>query len=288
MSPPIPYTSGTASPKVPLPPNACDSHIHLYDAKLADAPSVLVDGTPENYRRIQARNGSSRTVIIQPAAHVFDNRATLDGIAALGPERTRGVAVINPDVSDAQLRAMHAGGIRGIRFTMFNPSTAVTRFEWVEGLAARVQQLGWHVQIHWRGEQIVEHAAILNKLRCTIVFDHMARLPRPEAEKHAAFTIVARLIEQGRTWVKLSGPYLDDVGPDYASRAAVAQAFCKLAPERMVWGSDWPHPTENVKPDDAHMLDLFGEWVGAVSGDPALRDRILVDNPATLYGFGAS
>jgi predicted TIM-barrel fold metal-dependent hydrolase len=239
---------------------------------------------PTPRRKTIAAYGTSRTVIIQPAAHVFDNRATLDGIAALGADRTRGVAVINPEVTDAQLQTMHAGGIRGIRFTMFNPETAVTRFEWVAPLAARVHELGWHVQIHWRGDQIVEHAAILNNLKCTVVFDHMARLPRPEVEKHAAFSIVARLIEQGRTWVKLSGPYLDDTAPDYASRAAIVKAFCKLAPERMVWGSDWPHPTEKVKPDDAHMLDLFGEWVG----DTALRNRILVDNPAKLYGFGAS
>lgn len=281
MSQTIPYTEGTASPRVPLPANACDSHIHLYDKALSDSPSVLALGTPENYRRLQARNGTSRTVIIQPAGHVFDNRVTLNGIAALGSERTRGVAVINPDITDAELQAMDKGGIRGIRFTMFNPKTAVTRFEWVEGLAARVGELGWHVQIHWRADQIVEHAAILNALKCTIVFDHMARLPSPEAEKHQAFGIVARLLENGRTWVKLSGPYLDDTAPDYPTRAGVVQAFCRAAPERLVWGSDWPHPTEEAKPDDAHMLDRFGDWIG----DVTLRNRILVDNPAQLYGF---
>ncbi|HEY4372009.1 MAG TPA: amidohydrolase family protein [Burkholderiales bacterium] len=277
----IPYTAGTGSPREPLPANACDSHIHIYDAALSDSPSVLAQATAENYRRLQARNGTSRTVIIQPAAHVFDNRVTLNGIAALGAERTRGVAVVSPEVTDAELQHMHAGGIRGIRFTMFNPKTAVTRFEWVEGLAARVAEFGWHVQIHWRGDQIVEHAAILNNLKCTIVFDHMARLPRPEAEKHPAFGIVARLLENGCTWVKLSGPYLDDAAPDYATRAGVVRAFCQRAPERLVWGSDWPHPTEEAKPDDARMLDLFGEWIGDIS----LRNRILVDNPARLYGF---
>lgn len=281
MSAAIPHTAGTASPRVPLPANACDSHIHLYDTRRAGTPGVLPNATAAEYRLMQARNGTSRTVIVQPAAHVFDNQPILDGIAALGAERTRGVAVVNLDVTDAELQAMHAGGIRGIRFTNFNPKTAVTRFEWVAPLAARVGELGWHVQIHWRGDQIVEHAAILKGLSCTMVFDHMARLPKPEAENHPAFGIVAKLVEQGRAWVKLSGPYLDDAAPAYASRAAIVRAFCQLAPGRLVWGSDWPHPTEEHKPDDAHLLDLFGEWVG----DTALRNRILVDNPARLYGF---
>jgi len=110
----------------------------------------------------------------------------------------------------------------------------------------------------------------------------MARLPQPEGAAHAAFGIVARMLDKGRTWVKLSGPYLDSRGPGYAGRHDVVQAFVKRAPERLVWGSDWPHPTEKeVKPDDAAMFDLFGEWIG----DEGMRRRILVDNPARLYGF---
>jgi predicted TIM-barrel fold metal-dependent hydrolase len=277
----IPYTAGTRAPRVPLPANACDSHIHLYDAAMSSEPSVLVQGTADNYRLLQSRLGTTRTVIIQPAAHKFDNRVTVQGIAALGPERTRGVAVLTPEVTDAELIALHAGGIRGIRFTLFNPKTAQTRFDWVEPLAARVNELGWHVQLHWRADQIVEHVAILDRLRCTIVMDHMARLPVPQAQSHEAFGIVARLLAQGHTWVKLSGPYLDDEAPDYASRAAVVRAFCRTAPDRLVWGSDWPHPTESTKPDDAHLLDRLGEWVD----DTVLRNRILVDNAAALYGF---
>jgi predicted TIM-barrel fold metal-dependent hydrolase len=280
----VPHSAGAARPATALPANACDSHIHIYDPRYAGGPAVLPNATVAEYRRLQARTGTSRTVIVNPAAHGFDNRATTDAIAQLGLASARGVAVLNPDVTDAQLRELDAAGIRGIRFTLFDPATAVTRFEWVEPLARRVHELGWHVQLHWRGDQIVENEVLIKRLPCTIVFDHMARLPRPQAENHPAFAIVARLIEQGRTWVKLSGPYLDDSGPEYASRAGVVRAFTRIAPERLVWGSDWPHPTEKqAKPDDAHMLDCFTGWVG----DAALRNRILVDNPAQLYGFAS-
>ena len=282
MSNTVAHSAGTDRPALALPPQSCDSHIHIYDPQFASGPGVLENATVAEYRQLQARTGSSRAVIVTPAAYVFDNRVTVDAIAQLGLANARGVAVISPEVTDAQLRALHEGGIRGIRFTLFDPRTAVTRFEWVEPLAQRVHALGWHVQLHWRGEQIVEHADLIARLPGTIVFDHMARLPQPQSENHPAFAIVARLLEQGRTWVKLSGPYLDDTGPDYASRAAIVRAFTRIAPQRLVWGSDWPHPTEKVtKPDDAHLLNLFGKWIA----DAALRQRILVDNPAQLYGF---
>ena len=281
MTPSVPYTTSTQSPRLTVPDLACDAHIHLYDATLSTSPAVLPLGTAENYQRWQALHGTSRCVIVQPAAHGFDNQVTLNGIATLGRERTRGVAVINPDITDVELQVLNEGGIRGIRFTLFNPETAMTRFEWVTPLAHRVAELGWHVQVHWRADQIVTHEAILHALPGTVVFDHMARLPQPQAQHHEAFGIVTRLLDTGRAWVKLSGPYLDDSGPDYASRAGVVHALCRTAPNRLVWGSDWPHPTESTKPDDARLLDLFGEWIG----DSALRQRILVDNPAELYGF---
>jgi predicted TIM-barrel fold metal-dependent hydrolase len=282
MNAPVPHSFGTATPKIALPPDACDSHIHIYDPRHASGPAVLPNATVAEYRLLQARNGTSRAVIVNPAAHAFDNRATTSAIAQLGIANARGVAVLNPEVTDTQLRELHGQGIRGIRFTLFDPSTAVTRFEWVEPLAARAHALGWHLQLHWRGDQIVANEAMLMRLPTTLVFDHMARLPQPQAENHPAFAIVARLIEAGRAWVKLSGPYLDAAGPGDASRAGVVRAFTRIAPERLVWGSDWPHPTEKAaKPDDAHMLDCFNDWIGAAN----LRQRIFVDNPARLYGF---
>jgi predicted TIM-barrel fold metal-dependent hydrolase len=147
-----------------------------------------------------------------------------------------------------------------------------------------VQPLGWHVQLHLRGEQIVAMADLIARLPGTIVIDHMARMPQPAGTHHAALAIVKRALDTGRAWVKLSGPYLDSRtgSPRYADVKPVARALVEHAPERMVWGSDWPHPTESgAKPDDAVLFDLLQEWV---DGEPARR-RILVDNPARLYGF---
>jgi predicted TIM-barrel fold metal-dependent hydrolase len=227
----------------------------------------------------------TRTVIVTPAAYVTDNRVTLDGIAQLGKANTRGVAVVHPSVTDAELKQMADGGIRGIRFTVFDPRSAAVSIDMIEPLGKRVADLGWHVQIHMRADQIVENAALLEGLPGAVVFDHLGRLPQPAPLEHAAFGVIRRMMDKGKTWMKLSGAYMDtNAGaPSYSDKLAVAQAYIKAAPERVVWGSDWPHPTEKPehKPNDATLLDLLAEW----APDPAQRQRILVSNPEALYGF---
>jgi len=283
-----PNSAGTDLPKLEAPPNACDCHMHIYDAArfppVRPGSRMQTNASVEDYRRLQKRIGTVRTVIVQPAAYGTDNRVTLDGIARL--HNARGVAVVHPDVSDAELKTLHDGGVCGIRFTVFDPATAVTSIEMIEPLAERVAVLGWHVQIHMRGDQIVAHADMLGRLPSTIVFDHMGRVPLPDGTSHDAFKVIRELIDRGKTWVKLSGAYQDTkIGPPtYADATLLAQAFVKAAPERMVWGSDWPHPTEKDKPNDALLFDLLSEWVP----DAATRQCILVDNPGTLYGFAKS
>jgi predicted TIM-barrel fold metal-dependent hydrolase len=151
----------------------------------------------------------------------------------------------------------------------------------IEPLARRVQALGWHVQIHLRGDQIVAAEDLLLRLPGTIVFDHLGRLTPPEGLSHPAFRIIRRMLDSGRTWMKLSGAYFFGGPPAYAEAGNVARAYIAAAPERMVWGSDWPHPTEKEKPDDAALFDLLSDW----APDDATRRRILVENPAQLYGF---
>jgi len=269
-----------------MPAGACDAHVHIYDRRfppVGDPSRVPAQATAADYQRLQARTGTERTVVVTPTVYGTDNRVTLDAIAQLGAARSRGVAVLHPDVSDATLAALDAGGVRGIRFTLFDPATAVTRFDMVEPLARRVAPLGWHLQLHWRGDQIAAHAALLQRLPCTLVFDHYARLPHPAGADHAAFGIVRALVDADRAWIKMSAPYLDG-GPGAAgpTSAAVARAWLAAAPERLVWGSDWPHPTERTTPvDDAALLDRWAGWIGT----PPLCRRILVDNPARLYGF---
>ena len=283
----VPNSAGTSRPRFKAPPDTCDCHLHIYDSRFEMAwPRLraVTDASTREYRLLQERLGTARAVVVQPAAYGTDNRVTMDAVEQLGIERARGVAVAHPNVRDAELADWHARGIRGLRFTLHDPHTAVTSPEMIEPLARRVEALGWHVQLHLRGEQIVAMSDLIGRLPGTIVIDHMARLPQPAGTHHAALAIVKRALDTGRAWVKLSGPYLDSRtgSPRYADVGPVARALVEHAPERMVWGSDWPHPTESGgKPDDAVLLDLLQEWVEGEDG----RRRILVDNPAALYGF---
>jgi predicted TIM-barrel fold metal-dependent hydrolase len=283
----VPNSSGTERPRLKAPPSACDCHIHIYDDRFpitGPTKRMMTNARVEEYQLLQKRIGTMRTVVVQPGPYVTDNRVTVDAIAQMGLSKARGVAVVKPDVTDAELKKMAEGGIRGIRFTLFDPTTAVTSFEMIEPLAKRVNDLGWHVQLHFRGDQIVEREDLLKRIASPIVFDHMGRFPQPDGINYPAFKIICRLLDKGRTWVKLSGVYQDSkVGPPtYADQTEVAREYLKVAPERMVWGSDWPHPTEREhKPDDAVLFDLLPDW----APDEALRKRILVDNPAVLYGF---
>jgi D-galactarolactone isomerase len=284
----VPNSTGTEAPVLKPPANACDCHMHIYDAErfppLRPGSRLQSNAGVREYRLLQQRIGTTRTVVVTPAVYVTDNRVTLDAIAQLGPN-ARGVAVIHPTFTDAELRTLAEGGIRGIRFTQFDAATATTTIDMIEPLSQRVNELGWHVQIHMRGDQIADAAQLWPRLASSIVFDHLGRLPHPAGIDHPAFGIIRRLIDKGRTWVKLSGAYLDTkVGaPSYADASKVAQAYVEAAPERLVWGSDWPHPTESSthKPNDAVLFDLIGEWVS----DEAVRRRVLVDNPEILYGF---
>lgn len=283
----IPNTAGTQRPALQMPSLACDSHLHIYDSRfptVVDAAHALEKATVSEYRQLQERLGTARAIIVTPRSYGVDNRVTVDAIAQLGVENARGVAVLRTDVTDAHLRELDKAGVRGIRFSLYTPTHAAASFDMVEALSHRIEPYGWHVQLHWTADQFIEHAAMLKRLPSRIVIDHMARLPQPAGVDHPAVQLAHTLIERGRTWVKLSGPYLDSqVGEQGQFRDidAVAKHWIKTAPERLVWGSDWPHPTETIKPDDAKLLDLMARW----TEDGAVIDRILVTNPAELYGF---
>jgi predicted TIM-barrel fold metal-dependent hydrolase len=191
--------------------------------------------------------------------------------------------VLRPTVTDAELKSLDEGGIRGIRFTVGNPEHAVVSIDMIEPLAKRIAAFGWHVQLNMPADKIVEHEAMLRRLPTTIVFDHMGKPPLPAGVNHASHKIIRSLLDAGRAWVKISGAYIvSDIGPPtYADATAVAQEFVRAAPERAVWGSDWPHPGPKIHPDDALLFDLLAEW----APDEKIRNRILVDNPIKLYGF---
>jgi predicted TIM-barrel fold metal-dependent hydrolase len=287
MNDAVPNSSGTSRPRFKAPAKSCDSHIHIYDPRFKmkwPQLRAVENASVADYRKLQARLGTERVVVVQPAAYGTDNAVTVDAVAQFGAGVARGIAVVHPTVTDTELLAMGRAGICGLRFTLHEPRTAVTSAEMIEPLTHRVSRLGWHVQLHLRAEQIVEMELYIARLPGTLVFDHMGRMPQPLGPRHPAMAIVKRLIDRGNTWVKLSGPYLDSQtgGPRYADAKAVARALVEHAPQRCVWGSDWPHPTEpTTKPDDAALLDLLQEW--AATEDT--RQRILVENPSALYGF---
>jgi predicted TIM-barrel fold metal-dependent hydrolase len=282
----VPYSAGTEAPKLKAPAGATDCHMHIYDSRFPVAPTATLrppDAHVDDYRLLQTRIGTERNVVVTPSTYGTDNRCTLDAMRTIG-SRARGVAVVDTSVSDAALKEMATAGVRGIRFNLVQ--AGATTVEMLEPLSKRVNELGWHVQIHMLGDKIVEIADLLQRLPSPIVFDHLGRIPQPQGVDHPAFRIVADLVEKERAWVKLSGAYIDTKSgpPAYADTSKVAQAYAKLAPERLVWGSDWPHPTEKTKPDDAVLFDLLAEWVPS----EAARQRILRDNPATLYDFPKS
>ena len=279
----VPNSSGTEQARTKAPAYATDCHIHIYDARFQSAAAALPGATVQDYRLLQKRTGTSRLVIVTPRNYVVDNAVTVDAIKQFGAN-ARGVAVIRPTVTDAELKSLNEGGIRGIRFTVSNPKVAVVSIDMMEPLAKRIADLGWHVQLNMTREQIVENADLLRRLPTTIVFDHLGQLKPPAGTEHPAYGVIRGLMDKGRTWVKLSGAYSNTLigPPTYADATKVAQAYVKAAPERLVWGSDWPHPSEEEhKPNDALLFDLLAAW----APDEATRNRILVANPEALYGF---
>jgi predicted TIM-barrel fold metal-dependent hydrolase len=283
----VPNSVGTELPKLKAPPGACDCHHHIYDAGRFPLEDYGVqfqpNGRVEEYKLLQKRIGTTRDVIVTPAAYVDRNDVTLDALKRLGVN-ARGVALLTTKVTDAELKRLTDGGVRGVRFSQ-NPPTVTSTFEVIEPLAKRVAAFGWHVQIYMPADRIAAAEDLWNRFPTSLVFDHLGHLPQPQGTDHPAFGVIRRLIDKGKTWVKISGAYIDTkVGPPtYSDSTKVAQAFVKAAPERMVWGSDWPHPglPADMKPNDAVLFDLLSQWA------PNERDRhrILVENPEALYGF---
>lgn len=240
-------------------------------------PAALLD----DYLSVMARLGLERVVVVQPSAYGTDNRCTLDAMETLG-DKARGVVVVDTSVGDDELAELTAAGVRGIRFFML--PGGVLPWEALEVMAGRVETFGWHVQLQLNGRELPERLDVLRHLPGTLVIDHNGKFMEPVAVDHPAFKSLLSLVEGGRCWVKVSAPYeTSKLGPPlYEDVGLLAKALVKAAPERMLWASNWPHPTaQDDPPDDAVLLDLLLDWVE----DDAVRKRILVDNPAALYGF---
>jgi len=210
----VPNSSGTEPPKLKAPANAADCHIHIYDVRFQSADPPLSNATVQDYRLLQKRIGVTRVVIVTPRNYVTDNSVTVDAIKQLGVQNARGVAVLRPTVTDAELKSLNDGGIRGIRFTVANPKTAVVSIDMIEPLAKRIADFGWHVQLNMPADKIVENADMLRRLPTPIVFDHMGQFPLPAGIEHPAYGVIRSLVDKNRAWVKISGAYLNTkIGP---------------------------------------------------------------------------
>lgn len=235
----------------------------------------------DGYIAVRDALGLSRTVIIQTPHYGTDNRSMLDSIATLGIENARGIAITEPDISEADLADLDAAGVRGVRFGI--ELARGMRPDHLEDFAAKIAPLGWHIQYRSTEEDLPELADRLGRLPVDVVIDHIGSIPPELGTNHPAFTAMMRLVDGGRCWVKLSAAYqLSKTGaPDYADYRIFARALVAAAPERMVWGTNWPHPKVDFMPDDTDLLETLLDWVG----DDATRRQILTDNPARLYGF---
>lgn len=273
-------------PSFAMPAGACDCHVHFYGdpreyPPRLDAGLAPQHGSAGDYRKAMQRVGLDRVVAVQSILYGYDNRCMLDGMAQIGTGGARGIAVVSPLVADDELRTLDDRGVRGARAFMLPGGV----LEWSElaPLARRIAPLGWHMQVQMDGRDLSERAELLTALACPVVIDHVGKFLEPVLPDHPAFRTLLRLLDTGRFWVKLSAPYeTSRVGPPrYDDVSRLASALVRHTPERMLWASNWPHPGREQKPDEGALLDLLLDW----APDPAVRDRILADNPAALYGF---
>ncbi len=277
----------TRVPRFRAPPGATDTHAHVFGPRdrypfSPERSYTPPDCTVQQYLALLDTLGFDRGVIVQGGANGTDNRVTLDAIAT-APERLRGVAVIPAGLGEATLADLDARGIRGVRM-----STVVRGgigFDQLDRLGREVAPLGWHVMLHFHAaSELIDAAPQLEDLPCPFVLDHMARITGAEGIDSPAFAVLLRLLDTDRAWIKLASLYRLSAEPwPHADMLPMIHDVVRRRPDRVLWGSNWPHPIHvGAMPNDGDLVDLIPLWVP----DPAVRTQLLVSNPAALYRFG--
>jgi D-galactarolactone isomerase len=265
---------------------ACDCHLHIYDPRFAYVADAVLQPPParvEDYRELQTQLGLSRAVVVQPTSYGNDNRCTLDAVRRLGSS-ARGIVAVGPLTTDAELVEMDQQGARGVRFNLARGASVDLGF--IESVATRIATLGWHLQLHAPSSFYADAFEFVERLPVPVVIDHLGRVPHPNALEDRGFDAICKLLRNRKVWVKLSGAYFDSAigAPSYADSGELTRAYVETAADRLVWGTDWPHPSatggERAIPDDQILLDRLREWT-----DEATIARLLVSNPAVLYRF---
>jgi D-galactarolactone isomerase len=266
------------------PQGTCDTHIHFYDPNLPVAPGASMPGefTVPEYQALQAKLGMERVIVVQPNAYADDNSLTLESMKKLG-KSAKGVAVVKADVKDAELERLTKAGIAAVRI-MTLPG-GMLHFDVMDQVVARVHPFGWHANIQLDGRNLPKFEAQIKRLPGKFVIDHTGKFLEPVSPDSKEFRSLLNLVDTGRCWVKLSAPYETSKtgAPKYEDVSRLARALVKQAPERMLWASNWPHPGNRkpAPPDDQALLDLVADWAPSEKD----RQRMLVDNPAELYGY---
>jgi len=277
----------TRKPRYVLPPLACDAHCHVfgpgetfpYDPEAAYHPP---DAPFEGLQRLHGVLGVERAVIVHASCHGVDMRATLDAIARSGGGY-RGTAIIDPSVSEKDFERMHQGGIRGVRFNFVRHLGGRPDMAFFHRTADRLKALGWHLILHLDAGDIVELRDVLQKIPVPMVIDHMGRVKAAAGLEQAPFRALLELLHLEHAWVKVCGSErVSSKGPPFTDAIPFARALIRAAPDRVLWGTDWPHPNVGAHmPNDGDLVDL----VPLMAPDPAAQKKLLVDNPARLYGF---
>ena len=279
-----------ANPSKPAyapPPGACDAHCHVFGPP---EKFPYAEGRPytpeapapkERLAKLHAHLGLSRAVIVQATPHGTDNRAMLDAIAS-SSGAYRGVALLAKDITDAEIERLHAGGVRAARFNFVRHLGGAPEPAYFDRTVARVKALDWHVELHFDAQDLGAYGNMLRKLPVPFVIDHMGRIKSEGGLDQQPLKDLLELLADERAHVKISG------GERVASRGKrpfhdavpIARAIIEAAPDRVIWGTDWPHPNvPNDMPDDGEIVDLFALYCE----DETLRRRILIDNPTRLY-----
>ena len=274
--------------KITVPKGACDTHMHFYDEKLPAASGTFLPGTftVPQYRDLQKRLGLERVIVVQANAYGDDNTVAVNAMKQLAQVpncAAKGVAVVKPNVADAELERLTKVGMCAVRIMTLHGG--MLGFDVMDEVVARVHPFGWHTNIQLDGRELPKYEAQIERLPGKFVIDHTGKFLEPVMPDHPAFRALLRLLDTGRCWVKLSAPYETSKtgAPKYEDVGRLAKILVKHAPERMMWASNWPHPSARkpAPPNDEALLDLLAEW----APDAKVQKKILADNPAELYGF---
>jgi predicted TIM-barrel fold metal-dependent hydrolase len=268
-----------------LPRGACDTHVHIWGPfdrfpLNKGAPYTPPERTRDDLVALHERLGIDRAVIVQTTVYKADNRAMLDGIAQSNG-RWRGVALIDESFDDAAFHALHEGGVRGVRFGFVKHLGGVPDLALVRRTAARIAPMGWHLVLHLDAGNIPDFLDFFGEFSLPVVVDHMGRVPVRDGLDQTPFRLLLELLKRPNWWVKVSGAErISETGPPFADAVPFAQRLIAAAPDRVLWGTDWPHPNVRWEPDEADLVDLLPSFA-----DAAALQQVLVDNPARLYGF---